>query len=430
MRAALRYLAVLAALAGASAAVALSACASDDPGDTTSTDGGSDAPFFGDVALPDGEAGVPLGEICGDAEGLEKDAPWPLRGGCPKRAGVSSQLGPQGASVKWSVALPAGESSPAISADRVVWVGTADGDIIGLSGGGKVEGAFRTGAPVRSSPARSAAGLTIIGGNDGTLYAVEPLPAPPDGGADDGGDGGFPAARAIWSRAIAPMSSSPAIAGDGTIYIGTTTGKLVAVAGDGSAIKWSAITNDTLGSSPCIAADGTIYVGSSDRKLYAIAPDGSPKWTFETGAAISGSPVVGGDETIYVGSTDGKLYAIASDGQPRWTYATGGAITGSPAVRGGVLYVGSEDRKLHAVSTSTGTSTWTYETLGAVATPVIGPDGTVYVGSTDGNLYAIAPSGLLFFAVKAKGKIRSAPAIGAEETLYVTTDSALLAIGR
>lgn len=433
MRAAsLRHFIVVAGLGGAFGLAALGACASDDPGDTSSRDGGRDASLLGDALPPDGEAGVPLGDLCGDPQGLEKDAPWPMRGGCPKGAGVASNVGPQTASVKWSVPLPVGESSPAVSADRLVWVGTADGDVIVLSGDGTVQGALRTGGPLRSSPARSAAGLTVIGGSDGKLYGVERAPSPPDAGADggDGGDGGFPPARAIWTHAVAPISSSPAIGGDGTIYVGTTGGKLVAVTADGSATKWSATTNDTLGSSPCIAADGTIYVGSSDRKLYAISAAGASMWSFETGAAIVGSPVVGGDETIYVGSSDGKLYAVTPEGKLRWTYTTGGPITGSPAVRGGILYVGSDDKKLHAVSTQTGAATWTYETLGAVATPVIGADKTVYVGSADGNLYAITPSGLLYFAVKAKGRIRSAPAIGADETLYVTTDTAVVAIGR
>lgn len=424
---------VLSAVVATCGMAALLACASDDPSDTSSRDGGGEGSLLRDARAPDGEAGVPLGDLCGDLGGLEKDAPWPMRGGCPKRAGVSSNAGPQTAKVKWSIALPAGESSPAISADRLVWVGTADGDVIVLSRDGSVQGALRTGGPVRSSPARSASGLTVIGGSDGKLYGVERAPSPPDAGADagdDGGDGGFPLNRAIWSRPLAPTSSSPAIGADGTIYIGTADGKLVAVAGDGSATKWTATTNDTLGSSPCLAADGTVYIGSSDRKLYAFTPDGSPKWSFETGGPILGSPVVGGDETIYVGSSDGKLYAVAPDGKLRWTYATGGPISGSPAVRGGVLYVGSDDKKLHAVATTTGTGTWTYATLGAVATPAIGADRTVYVGSADGNLYAILPSGLLYFAVKAKGRIHSAPAISDDETLYVTTDTAILAIGR
>ena len=436
----LRSLIVVASLGGLTAFAALgalAACASDDPGDTSTKDGGGDALLIGDSRPPDGEASVPLGDICGDTAGLEPESPWPMRGGCPKRAGVGATPGPQSATVKWSVPLLAGSSSPAIAADRLVWVGTKDGDVVSLSAGGQILGALRTGAAVSSSPARSASHLTIIGSTDGTLYAVGRATFS-DAGADggDSGDAGDGAAGnvapAVWKHEIGATSSSPAIGADGTIYIGIAAGKLVAVSADGSTTKWSATTNDTLGSAPSIAADGTVYVGSSDKKLYAIGPDGTARWSFDTGGAITGSPVVGGDETIYVGSSDGKLYAIAPDGKPRWSYATGGPITGSPAVRGGVVYVGSDDKKLHAVATRSGIALWTFATLGAVATPAIspGPDNSVYVGSTDGNLYAITPSGLLYFAVKAKGKITSAPALGDDETLYVTTDNAILAIGR
>lgn len=417
---------------------AVAACASDDPGGIANDDGGGDAPFLGDTTPPDGEAGVPAGEVCGDAKGLEPSSPWPLRGGCPKRGGVSATMGPGAATVKWSLPLLAGDSSPALGADHVLWIGTTEGDVLAVSPAGTIVGALRTGGAVRSSPARSTAGLTVLGGLDGKLYGVvrtQPVDAGADGGDggdddDGGGDAGPAPNRAAWTRPLAPITSSPVIAGDGTIYVGTNDGKLVAVAGDGSATKWSTTTNDTTGSSPCLANDGTIYVGSSDKKLYAIAPDGAVKWTFDTGGAITGSPAVGGDETIYVGSTDGKLYAVTPEGKARWTYATGGPITGSPAVLGGTVYIGSDDQKLHAVFTPTGAARWTYATLGAVGSPVIASDETAYVGSGDGTLYAIKSTGLLYFAVKAKGKIRSAPALSDDATLYVTTDNALVAIGR
>lgn len=432
----LRSAVILAALSSAVAVALLGACASDDPDDASTPEAGSDAPLLGDVIAPDADADVPLGDVCGDSNGIEKEAPWPMRGGCPKRAGVASNPGPQNATLKWSLPLRAGETSPVVAADHLVWVGTADGDVVVLTPGGVVYGALRTGGPVRSSPVRSATGLTVIGSSDGALYGVgQPtIPLPDAGGGeagagDAGDDSGVLPAPRLFRLPLAAISSSPAIGGDGTIYVGTTDGKLVAIAADGSTTKWTATTNDTLGSSPAIALDGTVYVGSSDRKLYAFTNEGSTKWSFETGGAIVGSPVVGGDETVYVGSSDGKLHAIAPDGKARWAYATGGPITGAPAVRGGVVYVGSDDKKLHAVATGTGAGRWTYETLGAVATPVVGPDGTVYAGSADGRLYAVTPTGLLYFAVNAKGAIRSAPAISDDATLYVTTETAVVAIG-
>jgi len=75
-------------------------------------------------------------------------------------------------------------------------------------------------------------------------------------------------------------------------------------------LKWSFTTGGYIRSSPAIVVDGTIYVGSSDGKLYAMNPDGSEKWSFTTGNSVQSSPAIGADGTIYVGSFDGRLYAI------------------------------------------------------------------------------------------------------------------------
>lgn len=423
------FLVTLVSSLGAAAAFA-SACASDS-GDDSSADAGGEASLLGDVVAPDADAGVPLGDFCGDSQGVEMGSPWPLRGGCPKRAGTTTTTGPQSARIDWSVEFPVGESSPVIAVDGVVWVGTADGDVVGLSASGSVLGVLRTGGAIASAPARSGTHLTIVGSTDGKLYGVDRIALDPDAGADaDASDeaGAYPPARQVFTRPLAPIKSSPAIGGDGTIYVGTTDGRLAAVTADGSATQWASTTNDTAGSSPAIALDGTIYVGSTDKKLYAFAKSGIEKWSLDVGAA-AGSPVVGGDDTIYVASSDGKLHAVAPDGKLRWSYVTGGPITGAPCVRGGLVYVGSEDKKLHAVVTTSGTKKWTYDTLGPVATPVVGSDGTVYVGSADGNLYALTPSGLLYFAVGTKAAIRSAPALGNGGMLYVTTEKAIVAIG-
>ena len=426
----LRFFVVPVAALAFGGSVFAAACASDDPG-SGSGGPGTDASLLGDAAIPM-EAAVPAGDICGNASGVEHGSAWPMAGGCPKRAGVALHTGAQAPNVKWTTLLPAGSSAPAISADSVTWFGTTDGDIAGVTSSGTSFGAVRTGGAVKASPVRSASGLTIVGSTDGTLYAVVGGVQAADAGADAGDDAAAIAltARVVWSRAVGPMTSSPMIGGDGTIYVGLTSGQLVAVAGDGSATKWMATTNDTGGSSPSIAADGTIYVGSSDQKLYAISPEGAVKWSFQTGGAIAGAPAVGGDETVYVGSADGKLYAVLPDGTAKWSFATGGPITTTPAVLAASVVVGSTDKKLHSVDVRNGEQFWEFTTLGEVGSPSIASDATIYVGSTDGNVYAIDPSGLLYFATKAKGKVSAAPAIGADGTISVSTDTSVISIGR
>ena len=75
-------------------------------------------------------------------------------------------------------------------------------------------------------------------------------------------------------------------------------------------LKWVYPTGGEVSSSPAIAPNGTIYVGSNDHNLYAINPNGTKKWSYTTGNLVYSSPAIASDGTIYVGSANGKIYAI------------------------------------------------------------------------------------------------------------------------
>ncbi len=73
-------------------------------------------------------------------------------------------------------------------------------------------------------------------------------------------------------------------------------------------------------SSPVVAQDGTIYIGTFTKKLYAINPDCSIKWFFEgdTNSAFL-TPVIGDDNIIYASNGE-KIYAINPDGSKKWEF--------------------------------------------------------------------------------------------------------------
>ncbi|UVI27724.1 outer membrane protein assembly factor BamB family protein [Paenibacillus spongiae] len=228
-------------------------------------------------------------------------------------------------------------------------------------------------------------------------------------------------------------SSSPAVGTDGTVYVGSTDGKLYAVDKKGKK-KWEFATGAAVYSSPAISADGTVYVGS-DVNLYAITPDGKLKWAFEAGGAIYSTAAIGEDGTIYVECEDGKLYALKPDGTKRWEFVTGGGMSGKPAIdSNGTIYVGSRDKKLYAINPN-GTKKWEFTTINEVKTsPAIGSDGTVYVASGAERLYAIKRDGTLKWEYPLDKKLYggnsySSPTIGADGTIYVGSgDSGIYAI--
>lgn len=188
-----------------------------------------------------------------------------------------------------------------------------------------------------------------------------------------------------------PIDSSPAVAADGTIYVGGVDGKLYALRPADGASIWELALGGFITSSPAVSSDGTIYVGTGDGGLHAVSRQGVRLWTFETDGVIESSPAIGLDGTIYVGSHDSNLYAITPTGEEKWHFATAGVVFSSPAIgRDGTIYVGSRDQRMYAV-TPDGTKKWEYLTNGPLdASPVLGADGTVYFAS-DRSFYALRP---------------------------------------
>jgi outer membrane protein assembly factor BamB len=226
---------------------------------------------------------------------------------------------------------------------------------------------------------------------------------------------------------------------DGTPYLYFSNGgSIFRMSGtmitDGT-LKWAFPTNGEVSTSPAIAPDGTIYFGSHDNKLYAVNPDGTKKWEFLTNGRARSSPAIGSDGTIYFGSEDNHLYAVNPNGTQKWAFLTGNWAVSSPAIASdGTVYVGSHDGKLYSISPS-GTKNWEFKSIGGaqrdwvVSSPAIGPDGTIFVGSEDHRLYAIEPDGTLKWTFITGEAVSSSPAIDLDGTIYVESfDGYLYAI--
>lgn len=268
--------------------------------------------------------------------------------------------------------------------------------------GGQKAWEFTTAGYVYSSPAVAPDGTIYVGSGDGKLYAINP-------------DG-----TKKWSFATSSgIQASPAIASDGTVIFGSFNGKIYSLNANGVK-KWEYSTSGSIHSSPMIGGDGTIYVGSYDGKLYALTPDGVKKWSFTTGGEVKSTPAIGTDGTIYVGSYDHKLYAINPNGVKKWDFTTGDSIPSSPSIGSdGTIYFGSWDKKAYAL-TPAGAKKWEFSTGSYIySSPAIASDGTIYIGSYDGNLYALSQAGLKKWAFNLGKAVHSAPAIGAEGTIYV-----------
>ena len=232
---------------------------------------------------------------------------------------------------------------------------------------------------------------------------------------------------------------SPAIAADGTIYIGAanysslTTHTFRAINPDGT-LKWTysemtAYTN----SSAAIGSDGTIYIGSIDNRLHAINPDGTSKWiTADTGGDIVYStPAIANDGTIYIGSFSDKLFAFnPTDGSQKWVFTTTGFnITSTPSIAAdGTVYIASDDNKLYALNPADGSQIWSFDLNGDVEGHIaIDSDGTIFVGvdeaAATGSVQAINPDGTLKWKSINTGRVFSSPVLNNGFVYFGTKDT-------
>jgi outer membrane protein assembly factor BamB len=284
--------------------------------------------------------------------------------------------------------------------------------------------------PANASPSVVAGGTPSAAALPLPQYAIEPAQSMFRFGATHRGRSPFalPTVKpSIWWTVLTggPIVSSPAVAADGSVLVGSHDGKLWAIARDGT-FRWSYATGDIIFSSPAVAHDGTIYIGSDDDHLYAVVPaTAKPRWIMQMGACpqrvgigpeasrcdIDAGPTVGPDGVIYTGG-DG-IYAINPDGTLRWRFATGGHVSSAPAVLpDGTVVAGSQDDLVYAVAPN-GQKRWDFRAGADVeAAPAIGDDGTIYVGSDDHKLYALGVDGTLRWAFTTGADIRAAAAIG------------------
>lgn len=166
------------------------------------------------------------------------------------------------------------DNSPAIVTNGVnnsnytIYVGAADENVYAINPNGTTNWVFNSGGDVfANSAAIDTNGNVYITGGQCDLWKISPRGVP------------FGNPGSAWFN---PHPFSPPDNGSG-YYLFCT---------------------------PAIGGDGTVYVSCTDANVYALNSSGSNLWTFATGGPVTSSPVVGTDGTVYFGSEDGNFYAV------------------------------------------------------------------------------------------------------------------------
>jgi outer membrane protein assembly factor BamB len=197
------------------------------------------------------------------------------------------------------------------------------------------------------------------------------------------------------------FTANPALSLDGnTVYVGTIAGSLYAFTAGGTQ-KWRVTVGRNIRfGAPAVADDGTIYIGSRDG-LSSVTDNGSSatiNWTFPMIGHVASTPAIGTDGTIYVGglgSTPGgaAFYAIKSDGSgTNWTYRTGTFFRGSPVIDSAGRVYATSGRDVYAFDSGDPMSPFLWRVSTArnlYSSPALGADGQLWITGSDRKLYAI-----------------------------------------
>jgi len=366
----------------------------------------------------------------------------------------------------WTFATPGSiYSSPAIGYDERIYFTSTDGWLYAVQRGNLVW-RYLIGPGAKSSPVITPDGTVYVGSPTGYLYALR---------------GKFPNELVVnptWGllkwrfQTGQPITSSPAVAADGTVYIGSRDGYFYAIRSNGT-VKWRFKTGTEINGVPLgvpvespasIAPDGTIYFGSFDGTLYALRADGTLKWRFKIETvntqtrSIYSAPAIAPDGSIYFGSMNNYVYALESNGSLRWKFKTGPILTGSNAAfvtasvaigPDGVVYVGSGDGFFYALymvpippppipggrtpfippldETQGGILKWKFATGGPVtSSAAVSSDGAIYFGASNGDLIVLQYNGTVLFRRSTGGAIRSSPSLGQDGNIYIGSDDGKL----
>jgi outer membrane protein assembly factor BamB len=172
-----------------------------------------------------------------------------------------------------------------------------------------------------------------------------------------------------------------------------------------------------------VGNDGTIYVPGNGA-LFAVNPDGTTRWstTLLPPPAYITSPAIGPDGTVYTlaGNDSSQLFAVNPDGSLRFGIDTRVGSSNAPLTIGddGTLHAG-HIAHLDAYSPD-GTQEWDYVDVASetFASPAVGADGTVYATSDDFTLRAFSPTGTPEWETAAAFQVFAAPSVGSDGTIY------------
>lgn len=272
--------------------------------------------------------------------------------------------------------------------EGLVFAGTRQGRVIALDA---ADGSLRWEAQLSSevaAPPMAMGGLAVASSNDGRIYAL---------------DAGSGAVRWVQEGTVPPLSlrgASRPLFGDGQVYVGQASGRMIAVAAESGEVVWESAIGIAEGRSEFerlvdidadpVLNDGTIYAAAYQARLAALSTvSGRVQWSRELSTH---QPLLLSGDLLYVSTAQSEVMAVErASGAVLWRQAelAGRAIT-APVMFAGMVAVADDGGYLHFLSPEDGRFVGRVRLGEAPITdaPVVADD-MLYVVDAEGALQAL-----------------------------------------
>jgi len=241
-------------------------------------------------------------------------------------------------------------TAPLVISD-VIFAPNTDGKLYALNLQGSPLWDFKTEQHLWATPAYQAScGCLYQPSMDHFLYAIN---------ARNGAE--------IWKSADlgAAMVAQPVIDKDGTLYVGTFKGEMLAIDSATGAVLWRFQAASWIFSSPVLNGENILF-GDMKGNLYMLsASTGSKVWEVAVGDAAAKNAIVSTpliqDQTIYVSTETNTIYTYSLEGVPGWTKTLTNKVYAPILPSGSNLLVAVNDinAPLQAISL-VGADVWTF----------------------------------------------------------------------
>lgn len=335
--------------------------------------------------------------------------------GGPRHVHRSAATGPRTmkAGRSFDVGGPIAAQVTASPDEKTLYVATLSGDLVALA---REDGVRRwtvaLGDRVYSTPLVADDGTVYVGTDAKQLVAVS-------------------AAGAVIFRidVDGEADSGPAFGADGTIVF--AAGRSVLAARKGGDLAWRFSAKDKVYTSPAVTDDGLVIFGSQDDHVYAVRPGGALAWKVDLGADVDGAPAVSDDGSIYVGTDAGEIVKLDHDGNVVWRTAVFGFVRGVLSIaRNGDVLAGTygpvprvvrvaPDGAIKGAFAIRGTGA---KEFGIHGGPLEDASGTLFFGAQDDRVYAIGPDGEVLLRAATGGDVDAPLTLLSDGTLVAPSE--------